>query len=128
MRSLFKLSLLILVLGFAGCAAKQLRPGAEKIIVGNNVPKNCKFKGQVMGEQGGALTGGWTSNKNLAMGAMNEMRNEALALGANYVQLLTRSTGNTMSGSDYGFGGGQTDVTQQGNAYLCPPSSLGTGQ
>jgi len=111
-----------------GCAAKALRAGAERIVVGHHLPKNCKFRGQVMGEQGGALTGGWTSNKNLAKGSMNEIRNQALDKGANYVQILTKEAGNTMSGSGFGFSGGQTDVTTMGNAYLCPPKSIGIAE
>lgn len=114
----------IIILG--ACSAKQLRPGAEKIIVTKqNAPKGCKFKGAVVGEQGGSFTGGWTSNKNLAQGALNDMRNKAFDLGANYVVLETNTAGNTMSGSRYGTSGGQTDVTKTGNAYACPPDKIG---
>ncbi len=122
-------AVLITVLGSA-CAAKKIKAGAEKVIVTRQpAPKTCKFAGQVMGEQGGSLVGGWTSNKNLALGAMNDMRNAAFDLGANYVVLEADRAGNTMSGS--GSGGlfsasaTQTDVTQVGNAYRCPPADIG---
>src|SRR6476469_9625824 len=92
LKNLKSFSLLIAVAGLAGavlsgCSATELRPGAEKIIVSRNAaPKGCKFLGAVVGEQGGALTGGLTSNKNLAQGALNDMRNKAIELGGNYVQ------------------------------------------
>jgi hypothetical protein len=114
----------------AGCAATEIRSGAEKIIVTRQAaPKTCKFAGQVLGEQGGAISGAWTSNKNLAQGAMNDMRNKALGLGANYVVLEESKAGNTMSGGGSGglfsASGQQTDVTQVGNAYRCPPADIG---
>src|SRR5262249_48343821 len=124
---------LLVVLAFPflfACAATTLNSGAEKIIVSHQAaPKTCKFAGQVLGEQGGALTGGWTSNKNLAQGAMNDMRNKALELGANYVVLEESKAGNTMSGSGsngiFSASSQQTDVTQVGNAYKCPPADIG---
>ena len=111
---------------FAGCAAKGVKPGAERILVTKNAaPKGCKFLGTVIGEQGGSLTGGWTSNKNLAVGAINDMKNNAFDLGANYVSLEVNTAGSTASGNSYGFSGQQTDSTYTGNAYKCPPKSIG---
>lgn len=112
-----------------GCAATTLRSGAEKIIVTrNSAPKSCKFLGALVGEQGGALSGPFTSNKNLAQGAWNDLRNKALELGANYVQLEDTHAGNTGSGGAWSNGGGgsfsQTDVTHAGNAYKCPPEEI----
>ncbi len=113
-----------------GCAATTLKAGAEKIIVTKTpAPKGCKFLGAVVGEQGGSLSGGWTSNKNLAAGALNDMRNKALELGANYVQLETDRAGVTGSGSGGAHGWSsssqQTDVTNTGNAYKCNPADIG---
>lgn len=114
---------------FTGCAAKELRAGAAKVIVSrSNAPKSCKFLGTVVGEQGGSFTGAWTSNKKLAQGAMNDMKNNAFELGGNYVVLETNTAGNTSSGSWYSSHGGQTDVTSVGNAYKCPPSDIGLGE
>lgn len=73
----------------------------------------------MIGEQGGSATGGMTSNKNLAEGAMNDMKNKAHALGGNYVVLEDSRAGNTISGSKAGISGGQTDVTNIGNAFRC---------
>ncbi len=111
---------------FSGCAAKSVKQGAERVIVSKNpAPKECKFLGTVIGEQGGALTGGWTSNKNLATGAINDMKNSAFDLGANYVSLEVNTAGSTQSGNSWGFSGQQTDSTYTGNAYKCPPKSIG---
>jgi hypothetical protein len=109
-----------------GCAATHVVPGAERVIVSKNpAPQGCKFMGTVVGEQGGAFTGRWTSNKNLAEGAMNDMKNKAFGLGANYVALENTNAGQTISGGVYGVSGAQTDVTHMGNAYRCNPSDIG---
>ncbi|MBI2711374.1 MAG: DUF4156 domain-containing protein [Bdellovibrio sp.] len=111
---------------FFGCAATALHPGAERIIVSKkDAPKGCKFMGAVVGEQGGSFTGAYTSNKALAQGSLNDMRNRALELGANYVQLETDRAGQTGSSGKYSGHLGQTDVTMTGNAYHCPPEEIG---
>lgn len=122
-------SLTVLSAALIGCAAKTLKPGADRILVTRQpAPQTCRFVGTVIGEQGGALTGGWTSNKNLAQGAMNDMKNQALDMGANYVVLENTNAGNTMnmstSGGFLSGGSSQTDVTHTGNAYVCPDEVL----
>lgn len=113
-------------LNLLACAATALKPGAERIIVTRNrAPKGCKFLGAVVGEQGGSFTGGMTSNKNLAQGALNDMRNKAMELGANYVQLETDRAGVTGSGGYYSSHQQQTDVTNTGNAYKCKDADIG---
>ena len=75
------------------CSAVKVKPGAERVLVSKNPPPaGCKFMGTVVGSQGNSFTGGWTSNKNLSEGAMNDMKNKALNLGANYVQIETESS------------------------------------
>ncbi len=124
-------SLVVFVLPFiSACAATALDPGAEQVIVSHQpAPKTCKFAGQITGEQGGSLTGAWTSNKHLAEGAMNDMRNKAHQMQANYVVLEESKAGQTMSGGGgmqgFSMSGQQTDVTQIGNAYRCPPADIG---
>ncbi len=82
-----------------------------------------------MGSQGNAIVGGVKSNRKLALGAMNDLRNEALALGANYVQLETNQAGMTGGGGTLNGSGGSslqmTDVTNVGNAYTCNPEEIG---
>lgn len=119
----------ILSVALAGCSSIPLEPEAQKIIVSpNQVPNGCKYLGQVVGNQGNFFSGGYTSNKNLEEGAMHDIKNKASKLGANYVQLITSRAGATgsISGSETGFGGGtsQTNVTNLGNAYRCPPAKI----
>jgi hypothetical protein len=88
-------------------------------------PHDCQFVGTLVGEQGGALTGPFTSNRSLAEGAMNDMKNQAQGVGANYVVLETTTAGNTISGGRHSMSGQQTDVTHVGNAFVCPTPSTG---
>ncbi len=125
MKTTLGLGIMFLALA-SGCAATQLRPGAESVLVSRQVaPKSCRYVGTVIGEQGGSFAGPLTSNKNLAQGSMNDMKNQAQGLGANYVVLENTSTGNTISGNGHSMNGGQTDVTHTGNAYVCPPEEVG---
>lgn len=108
------------------CAAVQLNPGAERVIVTRQAaPQGCRYLGSVIGEQGGSLTGKFTSNANLAEGALNDMKNKAHDLGGNYVTLEDTHAGNTISGDKDSISGQQTDVTHMGNAYSCPPQIVG---
>jgi uncharacterized protein YbjQ (UPF0145 family) len=81
---------------------------------------DCRFVTTVVGQQGDAIAGQFTSNRDLAEGAINDMKNQAQAAGANYVLLETTTAGNTISGGPNHVGGGQTDVTHVGNAFVCP--------
>lgn len=128
------LSIALVVLGLAvaltGCQATKVRPEAARVLVTRQAaPKTCKYLGSVVGEQGGSFTGAYTSNKALAEGSMNDMKNKAYDMGANYVVLENTSAGNTTSGSWSAYGGSthgqQTDVTHTGNAYRCPPADIG---
>ena len=82
-------------------------------------PQGCVYVGSVVGEQGGALSGRYTSNAYLAEGAFNDMKNKAFAMGANYVVIENTNAGNTIEGGPSGASGGQTDVTHIGNAFKC---------
>jgi uncharacterized protein YbjQ (UPF0145 family) len=108
-----------------GCAATALNPGADRVLVTHMPPpKDCRFAGTVIGDQGGSLTGPLTSNHNLAEGAVNDMKNKAQEMGANYVVLETTTAGNTISGNGRHLSGGQTDVTHMGNAFVCPAAPV----
>lgn len=113
------------------CASIQVKsPEVHRIIMTKNpAPKGCKFLGNVIGSQGNFFTGGWTSNKNLAEGAMNDLKNKAYDLGGNYVQLEHHQAGVTGSGSSYNGTGSsslqQTDVTETGTVYRCDPKEIG---
>jgi uncharacterized protein YbjQ (UPF0145 family) len=115
----------IVTLTLGGCAATTLNPYAARVMVTKTAaPAGCVYLGSVVGEQGGSLTGKYTSNANLAEGAFNDMKNKAYALGANYVVLENTQAGNTQEGSNTSFSGGQTDVTHVGNAFKCPESAV----
>lgn len=110
-----------IVFTIAGCSSVGLTPEAQRVVLSPNAPpQGCKYVGSVTGNQGNFLTGGFTSNANLEQGAMNDVKNKAAGLGANYVQLMTNRAG--VSGGISGGQGGssQTNVTYTGNAYNCP--------
>jgi hypothetical protein len=128
------LAVSLLALAVSGCASVPLDTKASRIIASPNpAPKGCKYLGQVIGNQGNFFTGGFTSNRNLEEGSMNDMRNQAVKLGANYIQIVTNRAGITGSaGGSFNNNGGffsgssqQTNVTNLGNAYFCPPKSIG---
>lgn len=105
----------------AGCAAVPTNPGAERIRITNVEPaKECKYLGDVTGNQGNFFTGAYTSNENLETGARNDMKNKALAMGGNVIAILTQRAGQTGGGSSGGYGSSQTNVTLSGNVYKCP--------
>jgi hypothetical protein len=102
----------------SACAAKPVNPGAERIFVSQQEPPpECVFVGEVQGTQGNFWTSDFTSDRNLVTGARNEMRNQALGLGANYILIETQSQSHNTA--DYSLGGTYSSVII-GNAYKCP--------
>ena len=99
----------------SACSAKQTIPGAERVELMNELPdKNkCEFLGEVVGSQGNWFTGDVTSNKNLVIGARNELRNEAYKLGANVVHVQDLKNTNAYGSM------GTTNTTGIGKAYKC---------
>lgn len=125
--------LLLSILGSSfliiGCSSIKLEGNAQQVMVVNSdqkIPAGCKYLGQASGSQGNFFTGTYTTNENLAIGAMNDMKNKAAALGGNYVQLLTNQASVTGSGGLVGGGLQQSGVVNMGNVYNCPESSLFT--
>ncbi len=107
----------------AACAAKQASPGAETVYVSHQKPPpGCIFVGEVQGSQGNFWTAEFTSDRNILSGARNEMRNQALSLGANYVMVETQSHSNNTA--DHSLGGTYASVII-GNAFACPGNLLG---
>jgi len=132
MKKLLTVSAVAVIL--SGCASIPADPSTARLIASPNpAPKSCKYVGQVVGNQGNFFTGGFTSNSNLEQGAMNDLRNKASKLDANYIQIITNRAGVTGSSSgSFDRHGGiitggsqQTNVTNVGNAYRCPPKSIG---
>jgi hypothetical protein len=91
MSTSFFRSIAIPLLGVSvvGCASVALLPEAGRVELINEPPdrSSCEFVGEVVGSQGNWVTGDYTSNKNLVVGARNELRNEASKLGANVVHV-----------------------------------------
>lgn len=113
-----KITTVFLAAVLAGCSAIPLTPGAERVRITHSEPgKECKFLGDVTGNQGNAFSGAWTSNEDLETGARNDMKNKAVSMGGNMVVLLTQRAGTTGS---RGGSSEQTNVTLTGNVYRCP--------
>jgi hypothetical protein len=110
------LSLALAVLVLTACASIQIVPGAEKVRITNTEPQGCENLGDVVGTQGNALTGAYTSNENLIIGARNDLKNKAHGLGANVVLMLTNTTGQATGQ----YGGGTSSSHLMGVAYRCP--------
>lgn len=116
-----KIYVLLAVLTLGGCSANSLQPGADKVRLTNNEPgKECKYLGEITGNQGNFFTGEWTSNSSLETGARNDLKNQAAGMGGNVVSLLTQRAGQTGSIYDGSGSMAQTNVTLTGNVYKCP--------
>jgi hypothetical protein len=116
MKKISSISILTFILN--GCMSISIQPGAARVILSPNpAPKGCKYLGQLVGNQGNFFTGKFTSNPNLEKGAMNDLRNKANKLGANYVHLIVNRAGRNENFV-------LTNVTNVGNAYLCPSNSI----
>ncbi len=66
-----------------------------------------------MGRGGGSFGGGLLTHQSLVEYAMNDLRNKAAELGANYIQHDTPQLG--VPGDD----GATSTATVSGNAYFC---------
>lgn len=100
-----------------GCAATQLKKGADQVRIDNIDPVNrCEFIGEITGSQGNVISGRYTSVVALETGALNELRNKAHDMGGNVVFLITKQAGY----SGRGYLTRQTSVTATGSVYRCP--------
>jgi hypothetical protein len=105
-----------------GCATADLSAAGERIATAQSAPvdagwdpASCKQLGYLVGRGGGSFGGGWITNEDLIRYAMNDLRNKAAAMGANYVQHDSPSLG--QSGSN---GSTTTSTaTVSGTAYSC---------
>ena len=99
-------------IALVGCAANTLRPEAQKVrLLGATPGRECKYMGDATGGQGNFITGPYTTNSNLQAGAINDLKNQAAAMGGNAVLVLTSS-----AGLDKGT---QTSFTSTGNVFYC---------
>jgi len=109
------LSILTISIFMSACSAIHTLPGAEGVEIVNESPDKdkCKFLGEIVGSQGNWATGDFTSNKDLVIGARNELRNEAHKLGGNIVYIQDMKNTNAWRSA------GTTNTTAIGKAYIC---------
>ncbi len=102
----------MLALSSAGCATSALSPrGAQVAATRNPPPADCVAVKYIVGKGGGTFGGKWIANDDLVEYAMNDLRNQAAKVGANYVQHDPPQLGNG--------NGTTTTATIPGTAYRC---------
>ena len=110
------LGMLIVSTLLSGCAANNLDNGANNVrLVTKTLDKikTCEYLGEIIGSQGNWVTGDYTSNENLILGARNDLRNKAYKLGANTVYVENMANTNAWGSL------GTTNSTVIGQAYKC---------
>ena len=108
------LSLIAFGLLLVGCSAAPLSHQATHVELHTEKPSGaCQSLGEAVGDQGNWVTGDFTSNKDLLLGARNSLRNKAAEMGGNYVWLQ-----NTLNASAWGSLG-TTNTTAVGIVYRC---------
>lgn len=98
----------------AGCSATPVSQRGAAVEITTERPQNCKMLGEVVGSQGNAFSGDFTSDTTLMQGARNDLRNKAAELGANVVQIQ-----NTLN-STHPYSAGAIKSTIVGVAFACP--------
>ncbi|MDB5219592.1 MAG: putative outer rane lipoprotein [Myxococcaceae bacterium] len=111
-RALLSGFVVFLALSSAGCATSALSPqGAHVAATRNAPPADCVSLKYIVGKGGGTFGGKWIANDDLVEYAMNDLRNQAAKIGANYVQHDPPQLGNG--------DGTTTTATITGTAYRC---------
>src|SRR5687768_2826177 len=109
-----KMGAAVSVLLLVGCSAiSTTKEGKSVELVTEKPPGNCKPLGDVVGSQGNWFTGDYTSNKNLLIGARNDLRNKAAGMGGNYVWVQDSSNTNAWRSK------GTSNTTVLGVVYHC---------
>jgi hypothetical protein len=100
--------------GLAGCGTfTKLKPEARSVQATTARPAGkCKSLGTLTGKGGGSA-GAWVSNEALIEYALNDLRNQALKLGATHVVYSTAALG--------GEQGTTTSAMLIGEALRCEP-------
>lgn len=115
-------ALLLCVVALLACSTARLNSEGSQVATSSSAPSangwqpdSCISLGYVVGHGGGTLGGQYISNDDLITYAMNDLRNQAAELGANYVQHDTPTLG--VGGGDHGTN--TTTATISGTAYRC---------
>src|SRR4051812_23500838 len=86
MSTVYSLIVFAAIILLSACSAIQTTPDSALIELVNDKPQaDCRALGEAIGSQGNFFTGNYTSNKNLMIGARNDLRNQAANLGGNLV-------------------------------------------
>lgn len=101
---------LIAFVALSGCVGQPIQVEAAQINLISSAPDNCELLGEVYGTQGNLVTGLFTTDEELISGAKNDVRNQALKLGANTLHITRTNPPRTHSLDFYSF---------YGNAYKC---------
>ncbi|MDC0535988.1 DUF4156 domain-containing protein [Francisellaceae bacterium] len=132
---LTKYYLILLTIFMTGCswipADKLTSDAAKHVIISIDTPhENCRFIGNIFGSQGNWISGFFTSNLDISLGAINNLRNEAADNGANYVyfgQLYASDVSILRGAFDLNIVTtplktitGTFNATYYGEAYHCP--------
>lgn len=98
----------------SACSAIQTTPAGALVELVNDKPQgDCRALGETVGSQGNFFTGNYTSNKNLMIGARNDLRNQAANMGGNLVHVQ-----NVSNASAHGAWG-TSNTTVVGTVYNC---------
>lgn len=115
----------MLVASFAvplvACTAVSVNTEAMRVEFTAQTPANCESLGEIVGTQGNWFTSAWTHDADLILGARNQLRNKANALGANLVVIEDKNH------SGRGISSGVHNSSVVGHAYLClgrPPTII----
>ncbi|RHW77067.1 DUF4156 domain-containing protein [Colwellia sp. RSH04] len=108
-----RFSLVFLIFVLSSCSMleiKKIKPGDEKVRLYSDEEKirDCRYIDEVIGTQGHWYDYLFISNKNLTQGAINDLKTQARAIGANSVHVHTNMAFNT-------------SVTILAQAYYCKP-------
>lgn len=114
MRTYSMLMPLLAAVTLAGCAATPATPLGAAVELVNARPAGCKVLGEVVGKQGNVFSGDFTTNENLMVGARNDLRNRAAAMGGNVVHMQ-----DTLN-SKHPYSTGAVSTTIVGTAFACP--------
>ena len=130
------ISVALVMILLSGCCSflpTQLVSGAENVeLIGNSMPQgNCKKLGEVEGfanSDCGGIPLKDASLKDIKTSAINDLKNNAFALGGDTVSIIAsdggfRNAGGSMINTGFGFGYVASDSTGeyhiQGVAYKC---------
>ena len=106
-------AVLAIVLGVAGCSSTKPTTQGAAVEIVTEKPVGCRLLGEVVGSQGNAFSGDFTSDKALMIGARNDLRNKTAAMGGNMVQVQS-----TLNGT-HPYSAGAISSTVVGNAFAC---------